>query len=203
MAKRTRRTVEEAQAAILDAAEEVLHEVGPAGLRVTAVAKRAGMAHPNVLHHFGTREGLLKALTTRTVERSTERAVRAIQAAVVAGPEHRTESLARVLDAVYEGEQGRLMAWLVLSRRVDDEERLDMEPLVQLTHAWRTSTLGPGDIDETRRLIVLSALAMLGDSIAGEGLVESMGLGTGEQGRRDFRAWLAGFLIEQIEGRRK
>ena len=32
------------------------------------------------------------------------------------------------------------------------------------------------------------------------GLVESLKLGKGEQGRHEFRAWLAGFILAQIEG---
>lgn len=202
MVGRTRRTVEEARTAILDAADSVLLEVGPAGLRVAAVAKRAGMAHPNVLHHFGSREGLLKAMTARTLQRSTDRVVRAIAASVGAGPTERADALARVLHAVYEGDQGRLMAWLVLSGRADEADRPDLEPLVAIAHTWRTADVGPADINDTRRLILLSALALLGDSIAGEGLVEGLRLGHGDSGRREFRAWLARFLLGQIEGGR-
>ncbi len=75
---RKRRTPEEARAAILDAAEAIVQDVGPAGLRIAAVAKAAKMAHPNVLHHFGSREGLLNALTTRTLKRAADRVVRVV-----------------------------------------------------------------------------------------------------------------------------
>lgn len=196
---RTRRTVEQARADILAAAEDVLREVGPAGLRVAAVAKQAGMAHPNVLHHFGSREGLLSVLTTRALQRSTDRVVAAMATSVGADPENRPAALARVLDAVYEGQDGRLMAWLVLSGRVDESDRPDLEPLVQIAHRWREADMGPGDIEHTRRLILLAAMALIGDAIAGEGLVESLGLGEGDDGRRQFRAWLAKLLLGQIE----
>ena len=197
MAVRTRRTVEQARASILDAAEQVVREVGPAGLRITAVAERANMAHPNVLHHFGSREGLLRALTSRTVQRATDRVVGAMAESVRAEPEERVAALTRVLDAMDEGDQGRLLAWLLISGRAGEFERPDMEPLVQVAHEWRTAALGPGKIEDTRKLVLLSAMALVGDAVTGEGLVESLGLGQGEKGRRAFRAWLAKFLLEQ------
>lgn len=197
MTVRTRRTVEEARTAILDAAEEVVREVGPAGLRITSVAKKARMAHPNVLHHFGTREGLLRALTSRAVQRATDRVVRAMGDSVAAGPEERVPALTRILDAMDEGDQGRILAWLVISGRAGEYEQPDMEPLVRVAHDWRTAAVGPADIEDTRRLVLLSAMALVGDAVSGRGLVESLKLGAGEQGRREFRAWLAEFLLRQ------
>src|ERR1700761_5761457 len=41
---------------------------GPAGLRLQDVAKAAGGSHPTILHHFGSREGLVRALNFRAVE---------------------------------------------------------------------------------------------------------------------------------------
>lgn len=197
MALRTRRTVEEARSAILDAAEDVVREVGPAGLRITAVAKKARMAHPNVLHHFGTREGLLQALTARAVQRATDRVVSAIGDSATAAPEDRVAALTRVLDAVDEGDQGRILAWLVISGRAEGLEGPDMEPLVRIAHEWRTAALGPAEFEDTRRLVLLSAMALIGDAVSGAGLVESFQLGQGEEGRRAFRAWLAEFLMRQ------
>jgi len=197
VAVRTRRTVEDAQAAILDAAEEVVREVGPAGLRITAVAEKAGMAHPNVLHHFGSREGLLRALTARTVQRATDRVVRAMADSVAADPEQRVAALTRVLDAMDEGDQGRLLAWLVISGRAGEVESPDMEPLVRVSHEWRTAAVGPANIEDTRRLVLLSAMALVGDAVSGEGLVEGLKLGKGNEGRRAFRAWLAELLLRQ------
>lgn len=194
---RTRRTVEEAQAAILDAAGEVVREVGPAGLRITTVAQKAGMAHPNVLHHFGSREGLLRALTSRAVQGATDRVVRAMGDPVAANPQEPVASLTRILDAMDEGDQGRILAWLVISGRAGEFDRPDMEPLVRVAHQWRTAAVGPADIEDTRQLVLLSAMALVGDAVSGAGLVEGLRLGEGEEGRRAFRAWLAEFLLRQ------
>ena len=100
MAKRTHRSPEEARETILDAAEKVIVKVGPAGLRISAVAKGAKMAHPNVLHHFGSREGLISAVAERVGTRSTERITTAISHAltVIDGDESQLiEAMTKVL----------------------------------------------------------------------------------------------------------
>ena len=81
MARKTHKSPEQARDAILDAAEELMVEVGPAGLRISAVAKKAGMAHPNIIHHFGSRDGLVNALADRVGERATARITQAIKQA--------------------------------------------------------------------------------------------------------------------------
>jgi hypothetical protein len=72
-----------------------------------------------------------------------------------------------------------------------------MEPLVRVAHEWRTAAVGPANVEDTRRLVLLSAMALVGDVVSGEGLVEGLGLGKGDEGRRAFRAWLAEFLLQQ------
>lgn len=61
-AARTRRSVEEARGEILDAAASLLAEGGVAAVQVRAVAARVGMTDAGVAHHFGNRDGLLRAL---------------------------------------------------------------------------------------------------------------------------------------------
>src|SRR5438067_904808 len=70
-AKRIRRTAEEARSLILDAAEKVTRAQGPASLRLQDVAREAGVSHPTILHHFGSREGLMQALNARTMDQLT------------------------------------------------------------------------------------------------------------------------------------
>ena len=50
--KRVRRTKEEAQRVILDAAEERLANGGPEALRLQDIAADVGISHPAILHHF-------------------------------------------------------------------------------------------------------------------------------------------------------
>ena len=48
--------------ALLEATIEVLDEVGPAGLSLLEVARRAGVSHAAPAHHFGDKIGLLTAV---------------------------------------------------------------------------------------------------------------------------------------------
>ena len=59
---RRRRDPEAARAEILAAAEQLVFEQGPQGLKIKAVAQAVGMTHPTILHHFGSASGLLQAL---------------------------------------------------------------------------------------------------------------------------------------------
>jgi len=52
------------QRALLDAAAELLAEVGAEGVSLREVARRAGVSHAAPAHHFGDRAGLLTALAT-------------------------------------------------------------------------------------------------------------------------------------------
>ncbi|MEU4161446.1 helix-turn-helix domain-containing protein [Actinoplanes sp. NPDC026670] len=52
----------EAQRAILDAARDVFAEHGFRGGVLRDVAERAGVSAANIIHHFGSKEGLLVAL---------------------------------------------------------------------------------------------------------------------------------------------
>src|SRR5262245_22968737 len=66
-APRRRLPAEEARERILEAARTRLKECGPDGLRLQDIAADVGVAHPTVLHHFGNREGLVRALVNRTL----------------------------------------------------------------------------------------------------------------------------------------
>ncbi|WP_335986991.1 helix-turn-helix domain-containing protein, partial [Spongiibacter tropicus] len=70
--KRVRRTKEEAQRVILDAAEERLANGGPEALRLQDIAADVGISHPAILHHFESRDGLVLALSLRTLSNLRE-----------------------------------------------------------------------------------------------------------------------------------
>ena len=59
---RTRRSAPEARRAILEAAEKRLREGGPEAVRLQDLARDLGVSHPAILHHFGSREKLIRAV---------------------------------------------------------------------------------------------------------------------------------------------
>jgi AcrR family transcriptional regulator len=74
-AVRGRKAVE---SALIQAAADLLAEVGPRGATVRAIATRAGVNHGQVHHYFGSRDGLIRAamreLATEHFKNAMERA---------------------------------------------------------------------------------------------------------------------------------
>ena len=194
MAKKTHKSPEQARNAILDAAEDIVVEVGPAGLRISAVAKQAGMAHPNLIHHFGSREGLLIALAERVGSRATERITAAISSALQAAPKDRLDAMTHVLDVAYQGKAGKVAVWLHLSG-AESSLKSNMQRIVELSHQLRASVHGAVDYADTSRLVMLVTLALVGEVVSGAGVKDALGFGR-EQGKRaHFRRWLAEILL--------
>jgi AcrR family transcriptional regulator len=71
--RRTRRSAASARRLILDAAEKQLAERGAEGVRVQDVAEQIGIAPATVLHHFGSRDGLLGELMVHGAEQLRSR----------------------------------------------------------------------------------------------------------------------------------
>src|SRR5262245_19200587 len=117
---RVRRSAEAAREAILDAAEALLQEVGPDGIRLQAVAAAVGVSHPAVLHHFGSREGLVEAVVDRAVARLEEDLLTVLSARGSPDP---VDLLARVSATLADRGHARLVAWLTLSGRASSSER--------------------------------------------------------------------------------
>src|ERR1700681_4516097 len=94
-ARRVRRTPEEAKRLILETARALVARTGPQGLRLQAIAPEAGISHPLILHHFGSRAGLVRALTREAAAELRDRLVQSMTQ-----PEYSIgEQLAQVCDA--------------------------------------------------------------------------------------------------------
>src|SRR5579872_810328 len=90
-----RRTAAETRGAILEAAERRLLDGGPEAIRLQEIAADAGISHPAILHHFGSREGLVQAMVLRGVAR--------LQAQFLEGwPSKKEPDIEGVLDRFYE-----------------------------------------------------------------------------------------------------
>jgi AcrR family transcriptional regulator len=192
LAKKTHKSPEQARDAILDAAEQIVVQVGPAGLRISAVAKKAGMAHPNIIHHFGSREGLLNSLANRMGERATHRITEAIKTAVDAPAQGKAAAMTQVLDTAYPGDEGRAAVWMHLSG-AESSLKENMQQIVELSHQLRKTVSEDADLEHTNRLVMLVTLALVGEVVSGQGIKEALGFA--EDNRAHFRAWLAEILL--------
>jgi len=199
---RTRRSAEQARRAILEAAEKRLREGGPEAVRLQDVARDLGVSHPAILHHFGSREGLMRALAEHVVARLETELLAGLRAA--ASETTVLELLEGVFESLGEAGQARLLAWRALTGDEpprDRRARALLGALADLVHERRSELargLGrPAPPREDSEFVVwLAAAATLGDGVAGPVFDRSFGRGAeAPETRRRFRAWLAKLLV--------
>ena len=189
--KRVRRRPEDARALILDAAAARITVDGPAGLRLQDVARAAGVSHPTILHHFGSREGLVRALNQRSLE-----ALRTSVLAQLASAQSGGDSIHRAFAAYRDGVAQHLL-WLIQSGEAQNPAGLKFfDEIVDALHALRLKFASPGtvpDIEDTRAVIHLTTIAAFGDAVIGPRLRQGSGEKERAQGER-FESWYSGLL---------
>ena len=197
--KRLRRSPEEARRLILDTARELIADTGPEGLRLQEIAARAGISHPLILHHFGSREGLVRALTRQAADDLRDRLV----AAINSGDASLEQQIDRVFDAFRDGLAQRL-AWLATGAHGanDPNPATILRDIAEVVHARRIAAAGPGvaiDRADTDWLVHLVAATAFGEAIFGRRLLVSAGKPVSEAAERQFRDWFA-VLIRRHAG---
>ena len=201
--KRVRRTAEEARRVILDAAERRLAEHGPEGIRLQDIAADVGISHPTILHHFESREGLVVALTQRTLEQ-----LRGDLFTAFTGPHARDADMHPILDRVFDvlSRQGhaRLIGWMILSGAIrQSPEQGLLRDLTDLIHPMRVEEsrkrgLPAPDRDDTLFIVMLGAVAAFGDGLFGPMVRRAAGVTDETQIAERFRAWFAELLRSRI-----
>ncbi len=207
---RKRRTAEEARTAILDAAERLLVAAGPSGIRLQEVAADVGVSHPTVLHHFGSREGLVEAVVARALD-SLHAGLLAAVAASPKSPDQVEALLDRVYDTMVTGGHARALLWLALSGYEHTMDQLRVRSLAEAVHevrrARRAELEAAADGAEAKRLppledtyftVLLPALALLSLSVMGWASGHAPGKKEAAETRR-FRAWLARPIHAHLE----
>jgi AcrR family transcriptional regulator len=196
--KRIRRTADEAKRVILDAAEKLMSGSGPGGLRLQDVAAEVGLTHPVILHHFGSREGLMRALNERILDELRQR----LFAILASYDKPAPDIVDRLLDnvfAVFRGGLAQRLVWLGADAvPADDPPAAIFRSFVDGIHAHRVQVL-PGDPPprraDTEMLVYLVAVAALGDAVFGADLLGAAnGAEAGARSQQIFRAWLSRLL---------
>jgi AcrR family transcriptional regulator len=195
--RRRRRTAEEARHAILEAAQKRLAERGPEEIRLQDIASDLGISHPAILHHFGSREALMTALSRHAFE--------CLNADMVAALSDRdgdaTAWLDRVFETLRDRGHARLLAWGTLTGRLGGtrgrggEPQLirDLASAVQArreVHAEREGE-APPPFEDTVFVVQLISAALLGDALMGDVLRQSAGISADEVATERYRRWLA------------
>lgn len=185
---RTRRPAAETKAAMIEAAQELLVVHGPAGVKLDDVAAEVGVSRQAVLHHFGNRDGLLRAV----VERAWLGLFAELQG--LQDPESMSPShfLDQIDQTVRVRGNARLGAWLLLS-----ETGLPAEvfrgALADLPGKIKRAFPELSD-DDAQYGLILVATTLFGDAIFGGRIREAIGAPDGEDARAGYRAWLVARL---------
>jgi TetR/AcrR family transcriptional regulator, repressor for neighboring sulfatase len=192
--KRLRRTPDEARRLILETAQSLIASTGPEGLRLQDIAAGAGISHSLILHHFGSREGLVRALTRQAIAELRDKLV----AAMASGESSVEQQLDRVFDAFRDGLAQRL-AWLATVDPSGGAEGTQtiLRDIADRLHARRIAAAPPGVLisrDDTDSLVHLIATAAFGDALFGAQLHRSAGLPATTETDRGFRRWLAALI---------
>ena len=181
---RRRLSPEASRDAALEAARALLVEIGPQAVTLKAVAARIGRTHANLLHHFGSADGLHKALIARMAGFITSTIREAVLRART-GDHNPGEVVDLAFDAFDEGGAGALASWMILS---GNEDALD--PILTAIHDL-VDELAPDHHDaqpiedETLTLVLMA----LGDALFGAPLTRALGMPR-ERARELARAML-------------
>ena len=201
--KRARRTAEDARQAILEAAEKRLTAAGPSALRLQDVAADVGISHPAVLHHFGSREGLVRAVVEHATRKLQEDLLGSLLSAEGFAPDG-VSLLDRAFETLAARGHARLIFWLLLSGYDpfdSDVLRQGFTGIVEATHALRIAEM-PGKrkptLEDTTFTVMLSALALFGEAVAGKTTFSLAGLAKDRGVDKRFRDWLAALLTRHL-----
>ncbi len=190
--KRVRRSPQEARRLILDAAEKI--GGGPAALRLQDVARAAGVSHPTILHHFGSREGLIRALNVRAAEELTRSLLGRMG-------KSDGDGIAQVFAAYRDGVAARTV-WLIQAGAMPAPAPSPLlAEVLEAMQAMRRNFARPGHepgIADSRNLLNLVAAAALGDALMGQRL--RAGMGAPESGR-DFEKFVAGLVEDFLKSK--
>jgi AcrR family transcriptional regulator len=184
----------ETKAEILAAADALLRDHGPARVRLDAVAEAVGISRQAVLHHFGSRDGLMRAV----VGRAWSELFAELRGLETGGQAPVHEVLDRVDEVARRRGNARVGAWLLLSgTQLPPEaiaDQLTELPLQLAAPAVTAPRDEPAALRDARYTTLLMAAALFGDAIFGGRFREAFGMPDDEAARADFRAWLAARL---------
>ena len=202
---RVRRTAEDARTAILDVTEQQLVSAGPAGIRLQDVAREVGVAHPTILHHFGSRDRLVEAVIKRRVTAMNEEVLRAlvVPPGEPPGDAHAVALFERLFQMFGPGGHARVLAFLALEGRVPGADPESLLPVAKVAHATRlairTSTTPPPTLEDTHFTLLLAAFGLFGEAIVGPLFRGEPEDAPDEDTSRRFRAWLARLILAHLE----
>lgn len=173
--RRRRRTPDEARLEALAAARVRLLAGGPDSVTLKAVADDLGVTHANLIHHFGSAEGLQSALMGSMVADLSNALDTAI-ARLRTDDGAPLELINAVFDAFADGGAGKLAAWIVLKGDLTHLEPV-RAAVNGLVHAIADKLGDPSNPsrDQLSSAVLFIAVSAFGDALIGGPLRDMLG----------------------------
>ena len=215
---RRRRSPEEAQTEILDAAERLIAAQGPDAVGLKAVAAEAQVSHGLVTHYFGTYDALVAAVLKRRTSVVRDEALKLL--ADPAWSPAQTPLVDVLFKLLRDPVQVRLMAWAILSGRAEQLGLLqtlsalrqvadELGQFILRTHLGGSAPPGtqaalPPELQrEIEFGLVVGVCASFGFALGGQDLLRALGRPTGPEAEADFRerlrVTLAGRFFQVVQ----
>jgi TetR/AcrR family transcriptional regulator, repressor for neighboring sulfatase len=176
--RRVRRQPEEVRIAALESARKLLLSQGPDAITLKAVADDLGMTHTNLIHHFGSAEGLQSTLMREMVSDLTNTMEGAV-ARYRSGAGDVREFVDIVFDAFDKSGAGRLIAWLMVSGNAKLIAPVGEVVRTYLAHIEEGAHVDVAQAADLHRRFTTSMLFMVitafGDAIIGTEMCEIVG----------------------------
>ena len=160
-----RRRPDDVRAEALATARRILAEAGPAAVTLKAIGAEMGMSHANLIHHFGSAEGLQARLRAELVAEIAG-AVAELLRAHARGEDKDHSIVDRVFDAYVGGGLGQLFAWAALSRGGEAPREL-AAALEDLTPVLESMIVGPDAAARAREVLRMVTLLGFAESLIG------------------------------------
>jgi AcrR family transcriptional regulator len=199
---RRRLTGEEARTRIMDAALAHLRTEGVHAVTLAGLAKELGISHQAILHHFGSRDGLVAAVVRRAIDSFESELAGALR--VLDGPLAASRVLlARAFEVMADEGHGRLLAMLALSNEPPPagsfETSKPIAMVAKLAHALRLREEPEATFRDTLFTVMLTAYVVLATSVFEEAVVHGAGLEPSAKLSLEFREWFADRALAHTE----
>ncbi|MFN0252119.1 MAG: TetR/AcrR family transcriptional regulator [Kofleriaceae bacterium] len=200
---RRRLTGEEARTRIMDVALAHLRTEGVHAVTLAGLAKELDISHQAILHHFGSRDGLVAAVVKRAIDSFESELTGALR--VIEGPVTASRVLLqRAFEVMADEGHGRLLAMLVLSNepRPDATSFETSKPIAmvaKMAHALRQRDEPTAEYRDTLFTVMLTAYVVLATSVFEEAVTFGAGLEPSAKVSQEFREWFATHALGHLE----
>jgi AcrR family transcriptional regulator len=201
---RRRLTGEEARTRIMDAALAHLRTEGVHAVTLAGLAKELDISHQAILHHFGSRDGLVAAVVKRAIDSFESELAGALR--VIDGPLSASRVLLqRAFEVMADEGHGRLLAMLALSNERPSDASFETSKPIQLVakmaHALRLKEEPDATYRDTLFTVMLTAYVVLATSVFEEAVTYGAGLEPSEKVSHEFREWFANHALAHVDKR--